>query len=568
MVKKNNIPANDTVKAIGKLKELAGGSGHPYGWTQDSAFGGLPGFGHSACWWNLEDIYFQFIIGESQHVYIRFYYSRAMGYNIIGTEFPYRYAIWGANNGSWSWGIGASTPAYVCCETAYYKGLYPCGLLDYDVNYNGGTGAAWDPNDKSKIGTAIDGSWVDVGPLSDYLITTSDTSITGHAWLGGRGWYPEGETNPISPTPRYFQFTAEELPTYYFPGAINLVGAVERQIHFISSCCTLQNEQGGTFPWYTTIVDGEKLKFKVIPWRGYMFDSVIDENGNEYTPGSDGFITIDKVTKNYTFTVTCVEELKTSIVYNNTEQSLKFYYDNQDHSDEGELLGFPGTSIPWEKYASNIKTVDFSGFGRYNLESMENWFGSTNYPLVTEIKIRNSVPNMKNAFKGLINLKTFYFVDIDAGKINNIESTFENCVSLEKIYTNIDIDLSSLTSINTFRNCSNKLVGENGTTWSADYINADYAKLDKKDSPGYFSITPEELHKNIKKIKKIPKQKIHKLSSPNSPEDYIPCDNVGHGVYIMDGSYREVKNMFGAEDPTVDKGFIKHDSNYRKQLKG
>jgi hypothetical protein len=63
---------------------------------------------------------------------------------------------------------------------------------------------------------------------------------------------------------------------------------------------------------------------------------------------------------------------------------------------------------------------------------------------------------------------------------------FQGCTVLTTIYGGDWIKMPELAQNNTFYNCTS-LVGGNGTTYSSAHINAEYARIDRPGTPGYFT---------------------------------------------------------------------------------
>ena len=92
---------------------------------------------------------------------------------------------------------------------------------------------------------------------------------------------------------------------------------------------------------------------------------------------------------------------------------------------------------------------------------------------------------------------------------------FENCRDLTTIYASERfVPVSEADSERMFSNCV-KLVGRNGTAYDADHIDAEYARIDTADAPGYF--TPALSNKQYR---------INSIIIESSGTNQIPAERV------------------------------------------
>jgi hypothetical protein len=67
---------------------------------------------------------------------------------------------------------------------------------------------------------------------------------------------------------------------------------------------------------------------------------------------------------------------------------------------------------------------------------------------------------------------------------------FENAKSLTTIYVSEKFVTSAVTVSNRMFMGASSLVGGNGTTYSSDHFDKEYARIDTADTPGYFTAKP------------------------------------------------------------------------------
>ena len=199
-------------------------------------------------------------------------------------------------------------------------------------------------------------------------------------------------------------------------------------------------------------------------------------------------------------------------------------------------------------YLTNLKSIDLSNFDTSDVTNMNGMFmGCTS---LTSIDVNNfntsKVTDMAFMFDFCISLQSIDLSNFDTNKVTNMEVMFESCQSLESLnisefntsnvtnmyamfyncssLTNIDVSKWNTNNVTNmyamFGECSNlktifvseyeetndtgwttksvtnstdmftnclKIVGGNGTTYNSSYIDAQYARIDKEGSPGYFT---------------------------------------------------------------------------------
>lgn len=414
--------------------------------------------------------------------------------------------------------------------------------------------------------------------------------IITYYYLGMTGYY-SGDPSPyypVFPIPARVGFSSAYIPRYYYPMAINEKGSIRHEFKISGSNCTIVDKDGNELEYLTLVEAGDIFKFKVIPTEGYALDKVTDTYGNEYKPDDSGYISIIS-NKDYTLTAQTSEIKTACAVYSSANKYLAFYYDNRDHSKEGQVYSIPATSqeIKWGEHGSEIENIFFdTSFLDYNLTNAAQWFGTTEYPNVSEINMAcfpsKNVKDMSLFFTGLINVKTISFEDFDTSSLTNIDRLFDNCQNLEKIISNTELDFSHIEEEFVFTRCSNKLKGDQGTTWSEDKVSSAYAHMDKGTSnPGYFSVEVIETKmKGAIKFKDLDKDTQKEVlnliafkekykKQKNLASDFVPCDNEGHAVELCiddKKTYRSVKNSYGANEN--DQGLIMSDKGWTKQQRG
>ena len=84
-------------------------------------------------------------------------------------------------------------------------------------------------------------------------------------------------------------------------------------------------------------------------------------------------------------------------------------------------------------------------------------------------------------------LKTVDLSGFDTGNVVSMDYMFYECGKLETVYVSSKWNMSgSKDSDDIFGYCY-RLKGGNGTKYDEDHTDADYARIDKRRSPGYFT---------------------------------------------------------------------------------
>lgn len=165
---------------------------------------------------------------------------------------------------------------------------------------------------------------------------------------------------------------------------------------------------------------------------------------------------------------------------------VHFRYDK-----ESNLLGGINPSYNFTSDVSSaIKTIKINpSVADANVTSMDSWFSGlpnmTNIEGLQYIKTA-SVTSMKYLFYNDAKLESIDLRSFDLAGAD-CSSMFSGCTSLKTIYCDEDYSTQLIGSTNMFLGCTS-LRGLKGTTFSADHIDASYARPDFGESePGYFT---------------------------------------------------------------------------------
>ena len=146
-------------------------------------------------------------------------------------------------------------------------------------------------------------------------------------------------------------------------------------------------------------------------------------------------------------------------------------------------------------YCSSLPSLDVSNFNTENTGNMRYMFSSC--PAMTTIDLSNfnteKVTNMQGMFYRSSSLTSLDLSNFNTGNVTNLSNMFIFCSALTTIYVGNEWTTENVTSSNEmFYGCTS-LVGGMGTTYDANHIDAEYARIDGgEDAPGYFTnIAPD-----------------------------------------------------------------------------
>ena len=135
-----------------------------------------------------------------------------------------------------------------------------------------------------------------------------------------------------------------------------------------------------------------------------------------------------------------------------------------------------------------LTMLDLSNFNTANVTSMAGMlYGCT---ALTTLDLSNfntaNVTSMARMFQNCAALTTLDLSNFNTANVTDMSYMFQSCAALTTIYGGDWVKMSGVVQTNVFRYCTS-LVGGNGTTYSSAHINAEYARIDRPGTPGYFT---------------------------------------------------------------------------------
>ena len=137
-----------------------------------------------------------------------------------------------------------------------------------------------------------------------------------------------------------------------------------------------------------------------------------------------------------------------------------------------------------------LTTLDLSGFDTRNVKDMSHMFSFSKALTTLDLSgwDTQKVTNMSVMFKNCLSLTTLDLSGWDTQNVTNMEDMFSFCTVLTTIYCNDDWSQNAALQHSDcmFLDCT-ALVGENGTAYDENHIDATYARPDEDGIPGYFT---------------------------------------------------------------------------------
>lgn len=138
---------------------------------------------------------------------------------------------------------------------------------------------------------------------------------------------------------------------------------------------------------------------------------------------------------------------------------------------------------------SCLKSLDLSGFRTDNVTNMNYMFyGCSGLKNLDLSGFRtDNVKNMECMFHGCSGLKSLNLSGFRTDNVTDMCYMFYGCHELKRISVTKLWNVSEVKNSNSmFEGCT-KLTGGNGTLYSAKHTDCDYATIDSKNQPGYFT---------------------------------------------------------------------------------
>lgn len=137
-----------------------------------------------------------------------------------------------------------------------------------------------------------------------------------------------------------------------------------------------------------------------------------------------------------------------------------------------------------------LDKINVSNFNIENVDDINGMFGNCNS--LSSINTGNfknkKVKNMSQMFLRYYALETIDLSSFVTTQVTDMHGMFDGCNNLQTIYVSDSFDVSNVTNSSAMFHNTLKLVGQNGTVFSWNYVDKTYARIDTSSTPGYFTL--------------------------------------------------------------------------------
>lgn len=136
-----------------------------------------------------------------------------------------------------------------------------------------------------------------------------------------------------------------------------------------------------------------------------------------------------------------------------------------------------------------LSNLNVSSFNTKNVTDMTYMFAICKK--LTSLDLSHFDTGKVTSMNGMFgDCKTLSYLDLSnfkTDKVENMNSMFSGCNNLKTIFCNNDWNTENVTDANSMFNGCTSLVGGNGTAYDAEHIDNEYARIDRAETPGYFT---------------------------------------------------------------------------------
>ncbi len=184
-----------------------------------------------------------------------------------------------------------------------------------------------------------------------------------------------------------------------------------------------------------------------------------------------------------------IENLNTSKVWN-----MAYMFNYCSSLENLDVSGFKTDKVTsmWAMFSdcSSLKALDVSGFKTENVNYMAYMFHNCSCLTSIDVSgfVTDNATDIGAMFDGCSGLTTLDLSNFKTDKVKSMWHIFCDCSRLTTIYASEKWNMSNVETKDwMFYNCP-KLVGGEGTTYNEEYVNGEYAHIDRGPSnPGYFT---------------------------------------------------------------------------------
>ena len=224
----------------------------------------------------------------------------------------------------------------------------------------------------------------------------------------------------------------------------------------------------------------------------YMFENC----GNLFELDVSGFDTSEVTDMSYMFKgCTFIPEFDVSGFDTSNVTDMSHMFENCEYLTDLDVSGFDTSNVTnmhcMFGSCHQLTELDVSGFDTSNVTDMYSLFSACNNLESIDVSgfDTSNVERMESMFQSCKALTSIDISSFDTSNVNSIDYMFYQCDDLETIYCAAGTDWSGIGGRNVFTRDTN-LVGGNGTTFDGGNTDAEYARFDSSEAPGYFTALP------------------------------------------------------------------------------
>lgn len=237
---------------------------------------------------------------------------------------------------------------------------------------------------------------------------------------------------------------------------------------------------------------------------------------NEDNPKDKTYAHIDGGTANPGY-LTDARPMEPYAVLNDERTELTFYYDKKKEERNG--LSVSEIESGTQEFKRNLTTVVFddSFADCATLNSTASWFkwcyNLTSITGISNLKTENvtsmsmmfyqcssltsldlsgfntsKVTSMNRMFEGCEKMVDLDLSSFETSSVTDMDRMFFGCFRLVTVYVSENWTTSNVTQHESMFGQTGSLIGGNGTTDDNDHLDKEYARIDTKDTPGYFTL--------------------------------------------------------------------------------
>ena len=153
----------------------------------------------------------------------------------------------------------------------------------------------------------------------------------------------------------------------------------------------------------------------------------------------------------------------------------------------------------------NLKSVNLAGLDTGNVTSMVGMFQNCKALTAVDLSSVDTTGLLQMSFMFCFceSLTELDLSSFDTSSLERADNMFDHCSSLKTIYVSPAWNMESIQSAKDMFDGCEQLIGGNGTVYSAEHTDEEYARIDTDGAPGYLTLHPDYAEPNTVRIMKV-----------------------------------------------------------------